>query len=107
MTAPSASGGPQVSSTPARHIKREVTSRHGRGFGSEVFDVAGGDVVGWIGVETQVAVGGVAKASLQSGPVVAAGLREPVAEGVAEVVGAKCAEVAGVVGGLGVVDAAD
>jgi|HubBroStandDraft_5_1064220.scaffolds.fasta_scaffold148463_2 hypothetical protein len=26
MTTPSASGGPQVSSTPARHIKRELTA---------------------------------------------------------------------------------
>ena len=44
-------------------------------FGSEVFDVAGGDVVEWIGVETQVPVVSVAKASFQLGPVVAAGLR--------------------------------
>ncbi len=35
---------------------------------SEVFDVAGGDVVGRVGVEAQVAVVGVAGASFELGP---------------------------------------
>jgi hypothetical protein len=35
---------------------------------SEVFDVAGGDVVGRVGVEAQVAFVGVAEASFELGP---------------------------------------
>jgi hypothetical protein len=42
---------------------------------SEVFDVAGGDVVGWVGVEAQVAVVGVAEAALELGAVVPGGFR--------------------------------
>jgi hypothetical protein len=49
--------------------------------GSEVFDVAGRDVVGRVGVEAQVAVVGVAEASFEFGPVVAGCFREPVPEG--------------------------
>jgi hypothetical protein len=48
----------------------------------------------------------VTEASFQLSPVVAAGFREPVAEGVPQVVGAKNPEVAVAVGGLGVVDTA-
>jgi hypothetical protein len=73
---------------------------------SEVFDVAGGDVVGWVGVEPQIPVVGVAEASFQLSPIVAAGFREPVAEGVPQVVRAEDPEMAVPVGGLGVVDAA-
>jgi hypothetical protein len=48
----------------------------------------------------------VTKASFQLSAVVAAGFREPVAEGVPQVMGAKDPEVAFAVGGLGVVDTA-
>ena len=46
------------------------------------FDVAGGNVVGWVGVQAQVAVVGVTEAALELGAVVPGGFREPVPEGV-------------------------
>jgi hypothetical protein len=49
----------------------------------------------------------VTEAPFELGPVVAAGLREPVSEGVAKVVRAKNPEMAFAVGGLSVMDAAD
>jgi alcohol dehydrogenase YqhD (iron-dependent ADH family) len=73
---------------------------------SKVFNVAGGDVVGWVGVKAQVPIVGVTEASFQFSPVVAAGFREPVAEGVPQVVRAEDPEMALAVGGLGVVDTA-
>ena len=49
---------------------------------SEILNPAGGDVLGWVGIEAQVAVVGVAEAAFELGPVVPGFLREPVAEGV-------------------------
>jgi hypothetical protein len=68
--------------------KKRVTGPKPCRSGSEVFDVASGDVVGWVGVQAQVAVVGVAEAAFEFGAVVAAGLRQPVSEGVPQVVGA-------------------
>jgi hypothetical protein len=47
---------------------------------SQILDPAGGDVVGWIGVEAQVAVVSVAEAPFELGPVMAGGFGEPVPE---------------------------
>lgn len=74
---------------------------------SEVFDVANGDIVGWVGVQAQVAVVGVSEAPLEFGAVVPGGFREPVPEGVAQVVRPERAELAFAVGDLGVVEAAE
>jgi hypothetical protein len=76
-----------------------------RSLGSEVFDVAGGDVIGWVGVQAQVAVVGVPEAPLEFGAVVPGCFREPVPEGVAQVVRPERAESAFAVGDLSGMDA--
>jgi len=92
---------PEASRTIAFVNSREVVTGCGHEAVSvlEVLGPAGGDVLGRVGVEPQVAVVGVAESSFQFGAVVAGGGGEPVGEGVAGIVGAQGAELA-----LGAVD---
>ena len=74
---------------------------------SQLLEVAGGDVLGRLGVAVDVALGLVAEATFEFVGVAAGGRGEREGERVAQVVGAERADVPVRVGVFGVVPAAD